>query len=569
MNFNNKSIGVLKFHYKSKQFNIADWEIYYDDNYEKGNGMGSLKRFCETLPQNLTTVIFCKGVKLLYILNKNTKMFEFGDGSLSSTGLGNYDFFSLRTKDETIEFREWDNFFDKVDDCEDFYNKFYCAMEYFKCYNVSNFGKFTLSNDCFKRGVQWNYSDFIGYGIKTSMRKIVEKCIPKDPFVLEFFEEYWRGGMAFYNPFFKDQVYKNITSFDKKSCHLAAMVFEKFPLTDFTEIDPTYWFEVEKDFEETAFIAEMKFEGLVQKNSSVVSKDAIWRFGFMDKDSNWWIKINEIDWKWFKEEFKWDKAYIGNLYVAQKTYMPKDFVKSMLKLYEAKEQAKKGTIWRQLAKQCTELPYGQSIKRLSYGFDAQLDENGDVVVTQVEEPTFEEKQEALSKRIFPLQLGIWTVSYSRLDIWKATNLAGSSNTVYCDTDCIKVTKGTELQFFLNKEIEEKAKLAARRFPNLEIPKNLGRWDYEYTAERFIVAGIKWYAYEAQGKLGFKAAGAQLDVLEKWFKTNSLEKFNTKMDIDGLFKTVKYDEEKHYATISYNSSFNEFVATEQEIYETII
>jgi hypothetical protein len=73
---------------------------------------------------------------------------------------------------------------------------------------------------------------------------------------------------------------------------------------------------VEKDFEETAFIAEMKFEGLVQKNSSVVSKDAIWRFGFMDKDSNWWIKINEIDWKWFKEEFKWDKAYIGNLYVA-------------------------------------------------------------------------------------------------------------------------------------------------------------------------------------------------------------------------------------------------------------
>jgi hypothetical protein len=36
------------------------------------------------------------------------------------------------------------------------------------------------------------------------MRKIVAKCIPKDPFVLEFFEEYWRGGMAFYNPFFKD-----------------------------------------------------------------------------------------------------------------------------------------------------------------------------------------------------------------------------------------------------------------------------------------------------------------------------------------------------------------------------
>ena len=40
MNFNNQSIGVLKFHYKSKQFNIADWEIYFNDTYEKGKGMG-------------------------------------------------------------------------------------------------------------------------------------------------------------------------------------------------------------------------------------------------------------------------------------------------------------------------------------------------------------------------------------------------------------------------------------------------------------------------------------------------------------------------------------------------
>lgn len=565
MNFNHESIGVLKFHYVSKQFNIRDWEVYYNDESIKGEGFGALLKFCETLPQDKTTVIYCKGVKLLYILNKNGNWFEFGDGRLTSSGPSNFDFFTLKTKDETIEFREWDNWFKDIETCKEFYQSFYCTMDYLKCYDVEKFGLYTLSNDCFRKGIIYRYDDFIGYDFKTAMAPIIKRAIPKDESILDFYENYWRGGMAFYNPFIKDKVYNNISSFDKKSCHLAAMIFEKFPLTDFEEVEPKYWKDVQDDFEDTAFIADLYFDGLRPKNSSILP-DLRWRFGMTNSEDVWFIRINEVDWKWFKNEYEWNKAYISKLWVAQKTYLPKGVVKSLLKLYEEKESYEKGDIRRTLAKQCTELPYGQSIKRLFYEYDAKIEE-GEVVITKNPEPSFEEKQEILAKRRLPLQLGIWTVSYSRLDIWKASNIVGLDHTFYTDTDCIKTDKKQEIQVYLNKEIEEKARLAQERYPSIEIPKNLGRWDYEYKADEFIVAGLKWYAFSSNGTIKFKAAGAQLDILKNWFRNNSIDKFNTKLEVDQLFKTIKYDLTKNYAIISYNNFFNEYIGSEQELYES--
>jgi hypothetical protein len=40
------------------------------------------------------------------------------------------------------------------------------------------------------------------------------------------------------------------------------MIFEKFPCESFVDLDLNYWNEVQKDFDITAFIANMKFEGL-------------------------------------------------------------------------------------------------------------------------------------------------------------------------------------------------------------------------------------------------------------------------------------------------------------------
>lgn len=565
----NTAFAALKFHYTSKQFNIGEWEVFYEGKKINGSGLTSVKEFCGTLPNEETTVIYCKNIKLLYILNKNVKAFDFSEESkIKAIGPKEFDFFTLRTTDNRIEFRNWNNFFNKIDDCEEFSINFAAAMDYFKCNNLEKFGVFTLSHDAFKRGVKWRYEDYVGYGIYSSMRKIVSDCVPKQIDTYEFYDNYWLGGMAFYNPFSKDAVLSNICSFDKKSCHLASMVFEKFPLTDFEEIDLQYWKEVQEDFDNTAFIAQFLFKDLSQKPESTMSQDVIGRFGHPDLDGNWLITINEVDWKWFKEEFEWREAYICGLKIAQKSFLPKNFIQSLLVLYEEKELYKKEDIRRTFAKQCTELPYGQSIKKTTYLYEGRLDEEGNVVIEASDEKTsLKEIRKVLEKRLMPMQLGVWTVAYSRLDIWKATKLAGAKETIYCDTDCIKTTRSREFQTTLNEEIEQKAKAAQKRFPSLVIPQNLGRWTFEYCADEFIVAGIKWYAYSVDNKIHFKAAGAQLDVLKEWFKDKELKDFNTKLEVEGLYKPqVKYDLKKNIAIIKTQNSYSSYLVLEQECYE---
>lgn len=90
-------------------------------------------------------------------------------------------------------------------------------MNYLHCRNIEKFGKYTLSHDAYKQGLEWRYKDYIGVNIYKAMKPIVERCIPKDEFVLDFYENYYRGGMAFYNPFMKDKVINNVVSFDKKA----------------------------------------------------------------------------------------------------------------------------------------------------------------------------------------------------------------------------------------------------------------------------------------------------------------------------------------------------------------
>ena len=563
MGYNNQSIAVLKYSYESRSIDIGKWEVYYDKKRQFGSGIKEFKDFCDTLPQDKINVIYVKGVKLFYILNKNHELFKFTDGKLKSDGNKNYDFFTLTSGN--IEFREWNNWFDKIDDCEEFFNYFYTAMNYLNQTNLEVYGIYTLSHAAYKYGLLWRYDDFIGLNTDKAMKPVVERCVPKDEFILNFYENYYRGGLAFYNPFAKDIVLSNVLSADKKSCHLGAMVMERFPLDDFQEIEPKYFNEVENDFEDTAFIAQFRFKNLRKENFSSIPTNIMYQFGgYSDVDGNWEFCLNEIDWKWFKNEFTWKKVQVSKLYVAQKKYLPKDVIKAFCKLYEEKEQYPKGTAARAVAKQITELPYGQSIKKTEYEYNAEIDENGEVVITKNNPLSFKQKQAILVKRRFPLQLGIWTVSYSRLDIWKSLQIATPEKTIYCDTDCNKNLWDKSIVDRLNAEIEAKV-ARVKTYCNIDLPLTIGRWDYEYTADEFIVSGIKWYAYKCNGETRFKAAGAQLDVVRNWFKTHDITDFNSQMECEQMFSTIKYDLKNNVATINYSNYFSEIFMGEQKLY----
>lgn len=563
MQYNNKSIAAMRYNYRSRCIDIDNWEVYYNEERKNGKGLKEFKEFCSSLPQDKINVVYVKGLKLLYLLNKNFNYFKFTDSKLRCDNFNDWDFFTLTS--ENIELREWNNWFDKIDDCEEFFNYFYTAMRYLNQDDLKNFGIYTLSHAAYKYGILWRYYDFIGKNTYQSMKPIVERCIPKDEFVLKFYEDYYRGGLAFYNPHARNIVLKDVLSIDKKSCHSGIMVMEKFPLNDFEEIETKYFNEVEDDYDETAFIGQFRFKNIRKEDSSIIPDNILYQFGgYSDENGNWEFCLNEVDWAWFKKEFTWEKAKLVKLYVAQKQYLPKDVIKAIVKMYKEKEALEKGTAARSVGKQITELIYGQSIKKLEYRFEAKLNEKGEVNTYSYDPLTLEQKQEILRKRRFPLQLGIWTVSYSRYDIWKSIQIAGRDKTVYCDTDCNKNLQGKDIIDKLNEEINNKAALV-KKHCNIDLPKTIGRWSYEYIADEFVVGGIKWYAYKVNDQIKFKAAGAQLDAIKEWFKTHELKDFNSKMECPNMFSTMKYDYENNVATVSYNNYFSEVFIQEQKLY----
>lgn len=83
---------------------------------------------------------------------------------------------------------------------------------------------------------------------------------------------------------------------------------------------------------------------------------------------------------------------------------------------------------------------------------------------------------------------------------------------YADTDGIKSTQDVEFlkNLYLNQLNAEIMKINKKAgFGNCDI----GTWDYEYTADRFIALAKKQYAYEINGKYTYTISGVRKDLLE--------------------------------------------------------
>lgn len=571
MAYNKDDFAVLKYDYASKDKDIGQWELYYKEEFTNGIGLKELSEKCNQIfPQNLTTVVFVKNVKIIHLLNNNSNVFTWDTKKtkMFATSFTKFDFFKLVTENNQIEFREWNRYFEKETECFEFYKHMFLLMAYLKKHDIQYIGVYGLSHDAYKYGFCYRWNDFIGKHTSEFKKKYMYKCIPQNEEILKFYETYDRGGLTLYNPFVKDRIMKNVSSYDKKSCHLATMVLEKFPMEDFKSVPPEYFNQAIKMSDKISWIAEVGFKNLRKKHDSILPEMMYRLGGYGDENNNWRFEINDVDWIWFSQDYEWDDRVIFKLWYANKSLISKKLAVPLLKLFEEKDIQVKGSIARDIAKALTEQPYGKSIQKLEYPYEAVFNEEGEVDIAERDPLSFEEKQEELMTRRLPPQLGIWTVSYSRLDIWKAAQLIGVDKTFYADTDSVKGIISQEIIDVLNKEIDDKRRIAEKAY-HITIPKELGKWVFEYKADKFKVVGLKWYAYETNGELHYKAAGAQTNILDEWFKTHDINDFNSKIEVDGLFKFVKYDYKHGYVKIESNRYICELLDFEQQFYSGVI
>lgn len=200
----------------------------------------------------------------------------------------------------------------------------------------------------------------------------------------------------------------------------------------------------------------------------------------------------------------------------RKNYLPTDFIKSILKLYNDKTMLKgvHGKEEEYLeSKEELNACYGMTVTdicrdEIKYESDSWTNESPDI------EKAIEKNNNSI-KRFLYYPWGVWVTAYARVNLWLAI-IEFNNDYIYSDTDSVKVVNAEKhTKFFTdyNKTVVQKLDKAMKYHgldPELTRPKTikgetkqLGVWENEGTYEYFKTLGAKRYMVKKKNVLDDK------------------------------------------------------------------
>lgn len=376
------------------------------------------------------------------------------------------------------------------------------------------------------------------------------------------------GGFTHANAMYSDEVVTDVDSYDFTSSYPYVMVVEQYPMSRGVKIAvksmKQFEFLTSKyccifDVEFTDLFAKVVQDNPISVSKCIVRENIAENNGRVVAAKRVVLTMTEIDFSIIKNFYSWGKMRIGNMYCYKRGYLPTEFVKSILHLYELKTKLKEvsGKETEYLnSKEMLNSCYGMCVTnplRDEFVYDGQWNIN---------QMTKEQQQEQLKKyntsknRFLFYAWGIYVTAYARRNLFTGIYAAGDDY-VYSDTDSLKLLNGDRHKDYFreyNLLVEQKLRAACKFHGidfNLCMPKTikgvkklLGVWDYEGRFSRFKTLGAKRYMVEGHNVLtvGGKSYDFSLTVsgvnkmsaipflLDKYGKNNIFAAFTNYLDI---------------------------------------
>ena len=361
----------------------------------------------------------------------------------------------------------------------------------------------------------------------------------------------FQGGFTHANAKYVGKVIENVASFDLISSYPTVMVLEKFPMSRGKHIGSV------TDVEQLLQLMETKCcmfnlevtnlrPRLFQDNPISASKCQILerhienngRVVFADRLK---ITCTEQDLYIYAQFYDWDEWEITDMVVYDKAYLPRNFVKSILKLYKDKTQLKglvDQTVNYMISKNMINAAYGMIVTDINR---KEFDYVDDAFITSA--PNLEsniEKYNKSMKRFLYYPWGVWVTAYARSNLFSAIIELGDDY-IYSDTDSVKFTNYEKhLDYFKNYgEIIMEKISDASTFHRISVdefsPQNksgkkvtIGLWDFEGVYDKFKTLGAKRYLVQKDGKFSLTVAGVNKKSACKYLEeTGDPFKFFTK------------------------------------------
>lgn len=342
----------------------------------------------------------------------------------------------------------------------------------------------------------------------------------------------FQGGFTHANAFFADKIIEDVTSFDFTSSYPTVMIAEQFPMSGSQEIVIKSKEDLEKNLKLYCCLFDVEFQNIESKvlYENYISESKCWKKEKPYQVNNGRIvnakliriTITEQDYFIIKKYYKWDKMIVKNFRRYRKDYLPKDFILSILQLYQDK------TVLKDVPGKEVEYLKSKEMLNSCYGMsvtDPVREENiyTDHWLEGEEKPPVnkDEKIEKYNKspsRFLFYPWGVWVTAYARRNLF--TGITEFKNDyVYSDTDSVKVRNAedhTEYITKYNNYITKKLEKALARHEidaSLLSPetikgvkKPLGIWDFDGHYKRFKTLGAKRYMVETDTGVNITVSG---------------------------------------------------------------
>jgi hypothetical protein len=359
----------------------------------------------------------------------------------------------------------------------------------------------------------------------------------------------FQGGFTHGNSQYIGKLLHDVASFDFTSSYPTVMLCEFFPMSKATKETITSKEQFRKllkekccmfDVEFTNIRPRVFFENPLSRSKCFVCENPIENNGrivYADKVAT---TITNVDFDILEKFYEWDSMKVANFRSYMKSYLPTNFVKSILELY-ANKTTLKGVQGKEveylLSKGMLNACYGMTVTDIVKDEQIYIDE-WTITPANVDEQ-IEKYNKGKSRFLFYLW-GIFVTAYARKNLFSGIYSCGTDY-VYSDTDSIKVLNYQNHMDYIekyNNNIVKKLEVAMK-FHHLPIEsispktikgvkKTIGVWDFEGVYKSFKTLGAKRYmTLEENNAISFTVSG----INKKFGVPYLLKETNTKYETD--------------------------------------
>lgn len=362
----------------------------------------------------------------------------------------------------------------------------------------------------------------------TKEYKQIMKSLKLTPEEYKYLKLAFQGGFTHANMFNTDKVFDNVASYDFTSSYPAVMCSEQFPMSRGEIIDNPSEEEINKSLKNYCCILDITFKNIeckyIADEPISFSKSNI--KGKYDLHNGRVVKADELntvcteqDYFTYNDFYNYDEVKINKIIRYFKFYLPKEFISSMLDLYEQKTKLKgvEGADFEYLnSKEMLNSMYGMSVTDICR--DEIIFKEHEWSTEKVNVNIAIQNYNKSRSRFLYYPWGVWVTAYARRNLFSAIKEI-KSDYIYADTDSVKILNHEKYKYYFenyNKTIKEKITKCLNNY-NIPIEKAspktikgvskwLGVWDFEGVYQHFKTLGAKRYMIMKYDCINITVAG---------------------------------------------------------------